>query len=146
MDRDFLERNKPATDRPPDDLATPVDTWSPQPSSIYDLQDRAAAEGGTQRPDVRAQAEAGFEANREHSESPVEMQGHPFLEPERQRQRQETAAVVRTDLDFGIGLRSGQGQSGQPGEPPVILPSRGPEGEAVGIIELPTPARQRQGT
>jgi hypothetical protein len=140
MDRDFLERNKPATDRPPDDLATPVDTWAPQPSSIYDLQDRAAAEGAP-RPDVIAQADRQM-AERQDTTGGCAAQGHPFVIPD--HEVQHTAGGVRTDLDFGVGLRSGQGQSGF-GEPPVILPTRGPAGE-VSIIELPPPASQRQGT
>jgi hypothetical protein len=140
MDRDFLERNKPATDRPPDDLATPVDTWSPQPSRVYTELDNAAA-GGARRPDVVAQADALMERMQDTTGG-CAAQNHPFVIPE--HQIQHTAGDVKTDLDFGIGLRSGQGQSGF-GEPPVILPTRGPEGE-VSIIELPTPARQRQGT
>jgi hypothetical protein len=90
-----------------------------------------------------AQAEAGYEANREHAENLAEMQGCPFVEPA--REHQETQVRVKTDLpDLSIGLRSGQGQSGF-GEPPVILPTRGPEGE-ISIIELPPPRSAHEGT
>jgi hypothetical protein len=145
MDKDRIVANQPAEDWPPETADTgtldPNRIWSPQPSSIYDLQDRAAAEGAP-RPDVIAQADRQM-AERQDTTGGCAAQGHPFLIPD--HEVQHTGAVVKTDLpDLNTGLRSGQGQSGF-GEEPTIVPTRGPAGE-VSIISLPAPASAREGT
>lgn len=145
MDKDKLRESQPATDRQPDQSAELSDNWSPQPSLVYAELDNAAAEGDKRPGDTAYdRAMAGIAANSEHTGNVVEMQGHPFTAAAHEHDPSHEGGV-KTDLEFDVPLRSGQGQSGV-GEPPVILPTVGgtPPNEA-SVISLPV-AQPRQGT
>jgi len=146
MDRDKLLENQPAADRAPAEATLdPNEFWSPQPSRVYAELNDAAAEGAA-RPTLDPITGADtLMAERADTTGGCAAEGNsPFAIPDHEIAR--TAGDVKTDLEFDIALRSGQGQSGQPGELPVILPNVGaaPPGE-VSIISLPTGGR-RQGT
>jgi hypothetical protein len=147
-----MDRNQLAPDKPEETTETldPNETWSPQPSTLYQQFD-AATEEGQKRPGDSAidRAAAGIAANAEHAGDPVEMQGHVFVPAEHEVQRNSESGGVKTDLECDIGLRSGQGQSGLRGDssPVVLLPNVGrtPDGE-ISIVELPPDTRNRPGT
>ena len=139
-----MDRNQPAPDVPNETAETldPNATWCPQPSRIYSEADNAATEGA-RRSDAIAEADALMSEMQDTTGGCAE-QGHPFVIAD--HEVQHTGGDVKTDLEFDIALRSGEGQSGAPGPAPVILPnlSGAPPGE-VSIISLPVGGR-RQGT
>jgi hypothetical protein len=145
MDKDRLRANQPAPDRAPAEATLdPNEFWSPQPSRVYTELNDAAAEGAA-KPSVDPITEADMlMAERQDTTGGCAAQGNsPFVIAD--HEQQHTDGDLKTDLEFDIGLRSGQGQSGH-GEPPVILPNvGGTRANEVSVITLPI-ARPRQGT
>jgi hypothetical protein len=142
MDKDRV--NQPAPDLQPDNPAADIENWSPQPSTVYDLQDNAAAEGAAKPAvDPIAEADRLMEQHQDLSGGCGSQGNSPFVIAD--HAIQHTDGDLKTALEFDIALRSGRGQSGQPGEPPAMLPTVGdtPPNE-VRVIALPV-ARPRQG-
>jgi hypothetical protein len=105
-----MDRNQPAPDLQPDNPATDIENWSPQPSTVYDLQDNAAAEGAA-KPAVNpiVEADALMKQRQDLSGGCAAEGNSPFVIPD--HEIDHTAGGVK-ECDFAGIPPSGQGQSG----------------------------------
>jgi hypothetical protein len=132
MDKDKLVANQPAPDKPDSGIGAggfaeidPARIWVKQPSEIYDALDQASTEGASKPgADAIDRADSLMEALQDTTGG-CEAQGHPFEIAGHEVQHNSESGATHPNTEASTPLRSGQGQSGLPGEPeqPLVLPA-----------------------